>query len=287
MKQRCNRKNMISFDHCTTPAVTPPKQEKHVNVKKISRSNRIASAVCAGLIFSANALLIMYLSSSTIVNGAEPLNPNQFMADGVLVSLEDPSLAIYVADEFEFVGRHPFTIRDVAAGERFVFVQADDQRIQRLFMVQFEGFLPGVDDFYRYDLDGNPVVANYPFRSNGYAFDIVESITNNPKSESAATYPFLESKGYSVPDELMMWRSLTVTNIARSKEMIIFYLEDVKSAGLTLADLYVDDSATDVWINIQKDLEIRANDSFQLTHLDESGKPIILGWSSIPNQFKK
>jgi hypothetical protein len=207
------------------------------------------------------------------------------MADGVLISREDPSLAIKVANEFEFVGRHPFTIRDVAAGERFVFVQAEDHRVEKLFMVQFEGFLPGVNDFYRYDLAGNPMVANYPFRSNGYAFNIVESITANPKSESAATYPFLKSKGFSVPDELMMWRSLTVADKARNKEMIIFYLEDVKSTGLTLADLYVDDSATDVWINIQKDLEIRANDSFQLSELDDSSNPIISEWSSIPNQF--
>jgi len=256
-------------------------------VKKISNSKRVPSDFNAGFIFSASACLIVYLSTSTIVNAAEPKNLNQFMTDGVLISREDPSLAIDVADEFEYVGRHLFTIRDVAAGERFIFVQAEDHKVQKLLMVQFEGFLPGVDDFYRYDLAGKPMVANYPFRSNGYAFNIVESISANPKSESAATYPFLESKGFSVPDELMMWRSLTVADKARNKEMIIFYLEDVKSTGLTLADLYVDDSATDEWINIQKDLEKRANDAFQLTELDDSGNPIQSRWSSIPNQFVK
>jgi hypothetical protein len=154
-------------------------------------------------------------------------------------------------------------------------------------MIQFEGFLPGVDEFYRYNLAGKPVVANYPFRSNGYAFNIVESINANPKSESAATYPFLESQGFSVPDELMMWRSLTVADKARNKEMIIFYIEDVKSTGLTIADFYVDDFETELWVNIQKDLEIRANDAFQLTELDDSSNPIHSGWSSIPNQFMK
>ncbi|MFT5501347.1 MAG: hypothetical protein ACI88G_001484 [Woeseiaceae bacterium] len=256
-------------------------------MKKTSKPNNAPTSFSAGFMFAANACLIVYLSTSTIVNSSEPNDMNQFMTDGVLISREDPSLAIDVADEFEFVGRHLFTIRDVAAGERFVFVQAEDHQVQKLLMVQFEGFLPGIDNFYRYDLSGMPVVANYPFRSNGYAFNIVEAIIANPKSESAATYPFLESKGYSVPEELMMWRSLTVADEARSKEMIIFYLEDVKSAGLTLADLYVDDSETDVWINIQRDLEFRANDAFRITELDDSSRPIQSGWSSIPNQFMK
>jgi len=253
----------------------------------MSKWKRVTSDRNSGFVIAARACLVVYLSTSTIVNAAEPKNLNQFMADGVLISREEPSLAIDVADAFEYAGRHPFTIRDVAAGERFIFVQAEDHEIQKLVMVQFEGFLAGVDNFYRYDLAGKPVVANFPFRSNGYAFNIVESISANPKSESAATYPFLESKGFSVPDELMMWRSLTVVDKARSKEMIIFYLEDVRSTGLTLADLYDGDSDTEVWINIQKDLEKRANDAFQLTELDDSSNPVQSGWSSIPSQFMK
>ena len=266
---------------------TTSNQEKHVNVKKIFKPKSAPTSFSAGFVFAANACLIVCLSTSIVANASEPNNMNQFMTDGVLISREDPSLAIDVADEFEFVGRHPFTIRDVAAGERFVFVQAEDRQIQKLLIVQFEGFLPGVNDFYRYDLSGKPMVANYQFRSNGYAFNIVENIIANPKSESAATYPFLKSKAYSVPDELMMWRSLTVADEAHHKEMIIFYMEDVKSAGLTLADLYVDDSETDVWINIQKDLEFRANDAFRITELDDSSRPVQSGWSSIPNQFMK
>lgn len=254
-------------------------------MKKNAKPKRAPANFSTGFMFVANACLIMSLSTSTIANASEASDMNQFMTDGVLISREDPSLAIDVADEFEFVGRHPFTIRDVAAGERFVFVQAEDHQVQKLLMVQFEGFLPGIDNFYRYDLSTMPVVANYPFRSNGYAFNIVEDMIANPKSESAATYPFLESKGYSVPNELMMWRSLTVADDARSKEMIIFYIEDVKSAGLTLADLYVDDAETDVWIKIQKDLEFRANDAFRITELDDSSRPVQSEWSSIPNRF--
>ena len=233
--------------------------------------------------FAAVSWLSLQLSASAIVHAAETDNAHQFIRDGVLISLEEPSLAIDVEDAFTYVGRHSFTIRDVAAGERFVFVDAEGRDIQRLFIVQFEGFLPGVDDFYRYDMSGSPMVANYPFRSNGYAFDIVEAIAANPEGESAATYPFLTSKGYySVPDQWMMWRSLAVANHARNKEIIIFYVENVATTGLTLADLYKEDAATEVWINIQKDLEVWANLSFRLTELNDNGEPITSAWSSIP-----
>ena len=222
------------------------------------------------------------LSSGAILLAADTDNAHQFFQDGVLISLQQPTLAIDVDDSFTFVGRHPFTIRDVAAGERFVYVDSEGDLIQRLFIVQFEGFLPGVDNFYRYDLTESPVVANYPFRSNGYAFDIVEAIAANPRSESAATYPYLESKGYSVPAHWMMWRSLTIADQARNKKMILFYVENVDSSGLSLTDFYEEDEATVEWINIQKEMEIRANDSFRLTGLNENGEPITSAWSSIP-----
>ena len=238
-----------------------------------------------GLAIATVGLLANQLPFSTALLAAGTNSTHQFVEDGVLISLQEPSLAIDVDDAFTFVGRHPFTIRDIAAGERFVFVDVAGDLIERLFIVQFEGFLPGVDDLYRYDLSGSPVVANYPFRSNGYAFDIVEAIAANPKGESAATYPFLESKGYSIPAHWMMWRSLTVADQARSKEIIIFYVENVDTTGLTLADLYQDDAATAEWISIQKDLEIRANRSFRLTELNEKGKPLSSGWSTIPNLF--
>lgn len=209
----------------------------------------------------------------------------QFMQEDVLISAEEPSLAIAVENSFTFVGSHPITIGDVAAGERFVFVDADDSIIRRLFIIQFEGFLPGVDDHFRYNLSGRPVVAKYPFRSNGYAFDMAKEVAANPTRESAATHKFLQSKAYTIPDLWMMWRSLTVADKAKKKEIILFYVEDVESAGLTMTDLYADNSATQEWIDIQKNLEVRANMSFQLAELDEDSQPIPSTWSSIPNSF--
>ena len=209
-------------------------------------------------------------------------NRTQYVDAGVLVSLAEPSLALSVDEPFEYVGRHPIAIGNTGAGERFVFADEAGE-YSRFVIVQFEGFLPGVDDYFRYDLSASPVVAGYPFRSNAYAFDMGEALAAEPTNESAATYAFLRDKQIEVPDQWMMWRSLTVVDEAKKKEVIIFYVEDVASIGLTLADLYRDGSATQQWRDIQKELEARANGAFLLGELDEEGRPLSSSWSRIPN----
>ena len=224
---------------------------------------------------------ILFFQFAGCSDEAEELE--RYMVDGVLISTNEPALAIEVVSPFTFLGRHQIEIGEIGAGERFVYVDAENEVIGRLLIVQFEGFLPGVDDFFRYDLSGKPVVANYPFRSNGYAFDMAESIAGNPSGEAAATNGFLESSGYDVPRFWMMWRSLTIADTAKKKEVIIFYVEDAESIGLTLADLYRDDKPTDAWLNTQRELEIRANSSFRLAEIDKAGRPVESTWSSIPS----
>jgi hypothetical protein len=192
-----------------------------------------------------------------------------------------------VDSSFSYVGRHPIAIGNTGAGERFIFIDDQQGSPPRLFIVQFEGFLPGVNDEFRYDLSASPTVANYPWRSNGYAFDLGDSVAANPTGEAAATRSFLEAKGYAVPEQWMMWRSLTIADAKRKKEAIIFYIEDVQSAGLSLDDFYFNDEPTSEWIAIQEGLESRANRSFQLAEIDDSGIVIEASWASVPTSLEQ
>lgn len=235
----------------------------------------------------ANARIIAVVSVAACAIGAAVATDGiaRFVDNGVIISIQRPAIAIAVDDAFTYVGRHPVHIRDVAAGERFMFVDADHNRVERLLIVQFEGFLPGVDKQYRYDLSKSPVVAGYPFRSNGFAFNMANAIATNPGDEAAGTHAFLLEQGYTAPADWMMWRSLTVDGEARRDEMIIFYVEGADSKGLTLDDLYQDNAETAAWRNIQQALEIRANQSFQLAPLNHLGRPETAGWASLPNRF--
>ena len=80
-----------------------------------------------GLAIATVGLLANKLPFSTALLAADTNSTHQFVEGGVLISLQEPSLAIDVDDAFTFVGRHPFTIRDIAAGERFVLCNSTIQ----------------------------------------------------------------------------------------------------------------------------------------------------------------
>ena len=206
------------------------------------------------------------------------------VTENVLISPGLPPLAIRVDPAFSYLGVHPIRIRDVAGGERHVFVDAEGGKAKRLVVMQFEGFLRGVDGQYRYDLSSSPVVAGFPFRSNGFAFDMDQSLRENPSGEAAATHAFLTARGLEVPRHWMMWRSLTVADPERRHELIIFYVEDAQSHDLTIDDLYQGDQETEAWSRLQRQLETAANQSFELAPLDDDGKPRRGSWASIPTR---
>lgn len=209
--------------------------------------------------------------------------------DNIVLSSTNPSLAIKIDESLSFLGRHPIRIRDVAAGERIVFADTDGTKVRRLFILQFEGFLPGIDGYYRYDLSASPVVAGYPFRSNGFAFNLAASLENEPGGEAADTGRFLVAQGLEAPRDWAMWRSLTVTDVARRNELILFYVEDAADHGLTLAEIYEPGTfrATPAWIRLQAEMEQRANAAFQLTTIGADGKPEESEWQSVPNRFQR
>jgi len=216
----------------------------------------------------------------TLVSAA----PERSVEDNIIVSKNDPVIAMKVDQSFRYLGEHPIRIRDVAAGERLVFADMEGSKAHRLLIIQFEGFLPGVDDEYRYNLNSSPIVAGYPFRSNAYAFDFAKSAKENPGLESAATAKFLSSQGITAPQQLVMWRSLTVASSDKRKEMIIYYLEDLAAFNMALDDIYdpITDKDTPAWNAFQTELERRANASFSLTELDEYKRPKQASWQHIP-----
>lgn len=202
----------------------------------------------------------------------------------VVISRHAPSLAIRVDDSIHYAGRHPIRIRDAAAGERLVFVDHAQGKVNRMLILQFEGFLPGVEHSYQYDLSRSPIVAGYPFRSNPYAFNLDQSRANAPGAEPAATARFLERKGITPPKVWIMWRSLTVEPPERRDELIIFYVEDAGDHGVELSDIYdpETDRSTPFWRDFSVGLEQRANAAFELAKLAVDKGSIEAPWQSIP-----
>src|SRR5262245_5339019 len=94
-----------------------------------------------------------------------------------LTSPELPAVKLTFDKSFRYVGGHAFILYDVARAEQHFFADADDQgRIQRLYWVQFEGYLPSNDHTYRYRSTQTAKIGGLEF----FADAIARNINANP-----------------------------------------------------------------------------------------------------------
>ena len=207
----------------------------------------------------------------------------RIVVDNVLISPSEPGLAIRVGKSFNYVGVHDFDIRGIAGGTRHVWLDEVDGTVRRLFIVQLEGYYPGNGGQYHYDLSKSPEVAGYRWRSNGFAFDLTESRRETPDNESSITAEFLTSRGYKLPELILMWRSLTVVNEARTHEAILFLMESGDRHGPGLGDIYHEDEGTELWKTIQIRMEQDFHELIELSPLDAAGDNAG-AWDRIPIQ---
>ncbi len=164
--------------------------------------------------------------------------PHRFVRDTTLVSTDLPAVRIQVAAEFRYAGCVSFNLWEVAAGERYIFVEAADLLIRRLFILQFEGFLPGNSKTYNYRFDDPLLLGGQRFKHGAYAFSNAAIARQSPGSEAPLTAAFLREQGYTFADEWMMSRFVTVPDAARRHELILFYMEMAPASGHTLAEFY-------------------------------------------------
>ena len=181
-----------------------------------------------------------------------------------LISSQFPDLKVDIKGNFKFVGKFDFTIRDVARGERYIFVDARKNKIDRLFIAQFEAILPESPEIYRYNFDQAQKFGQHKFRHNTFAYSNLAAAKENPAGEAALTQKFLDEKGYLLEDELMMSRFVNVPDEAKKHELILFYIENVSPTKHRLAEFYQSDGETEIWRQISRDLTARSLKAFTI-----------------------
>lgn len=162
-----------------------------------------------------------------------------------------PNVAIRVDTSFAFAGSFDIEIlanseewpdsligKPIAAGERFLFVDAQHDKVaKRLLIAQFEGFLDNNDQTYNYNFANADTIGANRYRHNTWFYNSREQAAQNPAGEGAKTRAFLADSGFSVEDEYMMSRFVGLASQDRRNEIIIYYIEMLRSStGLTLAE---------------------------------------------------
>ncbi len=178
--------------------------------------------------------------------------PTRYIRNNTFHSESIPRITLEVDKDFNYVGQFFFEIKAnseeyddeirgevIADGHRFVFVSADsDKKVQKLFIIQLEGFLASNDFIYNYDFSNAELLGDNKYRHNTWFYDSSELAAQNPENEGAKTRFFLTDLGYKIEDEFMMSRFVGLASEDRKHEIILYYIEIMKhSTKYSLDDI--------------------------------------------------
>jgi hypothetical protein len=164
---------------------------------------------------------------------------------GNVVTHPVEKVRVRVPEKATYAGSERFNLYGVADAEIHVFVEADSARkMQRLYWVQFESYLPTNDHRYnyaegntRFDLWGTPTWLVWGPR--------LTSAPSRAGSDRESVMRILTRAGYTVPPEVLNVRMVQMLDDPQGtgrgrRELMIIYSEDLAPTGKKVAELSTD-----------------------------------------------
>ena len=181
--------------------------------------------------------------------------------NNTIISSHDPATMIQLPQSVHYLGADRWVLYDIADCELHAFVEADAQnRVQRLYWVQFEGYVPTKPDLHHtYDSPRHTTIGGMDFYVDTWVR--AKAAETRPGSDLEHILNLVRSKGYQMPEGMMYVRLVHLLDEAKRKELMIIYAEDVQPTGYKVVDLEPQGEAHDRWPAIEKGLIERAQSS--------------------------
>ena len=185
-----------------------------------------------------------------------------------LISRAMPPIKIKFGKSFKYVGTQSFVLYGNAQVEQHFFVDADDRTIKRMFMVQFEGYLPTNTHTYNYQIKDTIKLGGLDFMYDTQVGSVSAFRKQYPDSDAARAATFLEGKGYQ-PDgmDVVFQRYIRLVDETRRNEMLVVYYESLNGTGLAAADLSEGGRAAADRERVFREVQQRGLNSFKVSKL--------------------
>jgi len=165
-------------------------------------------------------------------------NRTRRVKDQTLTSTSLPAIRVKFDKAFKYVGSQQFILYDRTQVEQHFFIDADrQQRLKRMYMVQFESYLPNISGAYNYtvtkllNLAGQSYIVDAEIVPN-----VPAAIKQDAQSDVARAASFLEGKGYRIGEGIVFQRFVRLVDEAKRSEFILLYVEDLSGAGIDAAE---------------------------------------------------
>ena len=184
--------------------------------------------------------------------------PERKVTRSAVLSAQDPGVRVQLPESAQYVGADRWVLYGIADCELHAFVEADPQKnVQRLYWVQFEGYLPTKPDLHhRYDSPRHAAIGGLDFYVDTWVRP--DTAQTQKGSDREHIEALLRQKGYRMPAGMMYVRLVHLLDQQKRKELMIIYGEDLAPTGLSAADLSEGGKAFAKWPVIDKDLVERA-----------------------------
>jgi hypothetical protein len=195
------------------------------------------------LLIHLSLILISPFSSYAQARDArnQPMDTTRFVEGQTLISKSNPQVKIRFSKNFKFAGHQSFILFENSEVTQFYFAQVDSvNHINALFTIQFENYLPGINERYNYKIKDSVLINNISFLRSPVYNEPAKVLKDTVKSDVWHRFNFLKSKGYRLPDEVIGHRFVRLIDETRQKEVLIIYNEDIKRTGVTSAELDTD-----------------------------------------------
>lgn len=207
------------------------------------------------------ATLVFFLY---VLFGAQLPPPDRTVEDHVLTSAHDPKVRVHLPASAHHVGADRWVLYDMADCELYAFVAADsNNNVQRLYWVQFEGYLPSRPELHHtYDSPNHANIAGMDFYVDSWVRARDEPMRASSDLEHIVN--LIRAKGFRLPDGMMYVRFVHLLDEQKRKELMIIYAEDLAGTGHPASELQPGGALHDQWASIEAKLVERAKASFTL-----------------------
>jgi hypothetical protein len=166
------------------------------------------------------------------------VKPPRKVKGRVFSSEEAPKIRLKFDKKFEFAGSHEFVLYERARAEQYFFVEHENKKIKRMYLLQFEGFLPGVEAAYNYSEPRSAEIGGAKYFSNAESIpETAAALRAVPDSDVARAAKFLQDRGFILMKSLVFQRFVRVVGDDRRREMIVLYVEETDGKTTRLEEL--------------------------------------------------
>ncbi len=152
-----------------------------------------------------------------------------------LISEQDPAAILRFHESFQYLGGQKFILYGNADTEQHFFVTTTpDDKIQSLYWVQYEAYLPGKGGSY--DYDDSPLrvtLGDYEFFTDTAFVSFDPDRKRKAGTDGARARQFLAQKGFILPLEFAYARMVYLTDESKRKEVLVIFIDNLAGQGVT------------------------------------------------------